>query len=416
MEVSRFRHLNISSRRSKCQGVTGPLAFLTLAVEEFQVPYFYTRRSLLVEAGAGASFQVRHIELNQDLYHHDERTDPGHPKKLRGISQLTKPTYQKGQWMISKHIAPASPAERESYALDRRAMDSARLFSISQEMRILSHEPLLQHKNIVDLVAFMWEKEVDEFGRRWPILVLRDASCGTLEDFFQLGPVSSDVSFGLAKDIARGLDALHNCGVVHGDLKLQNILVFESPTGGFFAQVSDFGLSTIVSDLDSDETDFIQLPGFSEPWEPPETYEDIPLEDLPKIDVYGFGLLFCGLMTQGRDVFENFKIGCSSDEFLYDFAAIRELKSKDTSMISFCQEFVQKGASYTSIELETVKSVLECSLYLEPGRRSFMCDLFKLLEPEQIKPEKNELETEAKRAESTNKMLVPFSLFHQIYC
>jgi serine/threonine protein kinase len=46
---------------------------------------------------------------------------------------------------------------------------------------------------------------------------------------------------GIALDIARGLSALHQCGVVHGDLKPANILAFLKPE--LHAKIADFSHS-----------------------------------------------------------------------------------------------------------------------------------------------------------------------------
>ena len=406
MEVSRFRHLNLSSQKLVSEGVTGPLAFLTLAVEELQVPYFYTRRSMLIEAGKGASFDVRHIELNHDVYRGD-KTEQGRPNKLHGLPRTTMPAHQKGQWIISKHIAPASAEEKAIYALDRKAMDASRLSDISKEMRILAHEPLLKHKNIVDLIAFMWETDVDEFGRRWPVLLLSDANCGTLSDFFRLDVASLPMCISLAKDVARGLNVLHSCDIVHGDLKFENILVFEGADGEFFAQISDFGLSTVMSDFTDPEVEVIQAPGFSEPWEAPECYDDVLVRDLPKTDIYAFGLLFCRLVMQGSDLFEEHKFVASTGEVEYDYAAIRKIKTSKLGMIHFAQKFIEESTCCNSDELSKFLAIIEKCLHLLPDHRESIDNLFAILAPEQAPLETSESGSE--QTKSTHELSVKVS-------
>ena len=51
----------------------------------------------------------------------------------------------------------------------------------------------------------------------------------------------------LCLDIARGLSALHQAGLVHGDLKAENVLVCSSPSRRYLAKISDFGFSVMVS-------------------------------------------------------------------------------------------------------------------------------------------------------------------------
>lgn len=53
----------------------------------------------------------------------------------------------------------------------------------------------------------------------------------------------------LCLDIARGLSALHRTGLVHGDMKAENVLVCSSPSRRYLAKISDFGFSVMVSVL-----------------------------------------------------------------------------------------------------------------------------------------------------------------------
>lgn len=55
------------------------------------------------------------------------------------------------------------------------------------------------------------------------------------------------------KDIARGMKYLHDNGIVHGDLKCDNVLLQSShvDTKGFTAKVADFGQSFFIRNLNS---------------------------------------------------------------------------------------------------------------------------------------------------------------------
>ena len=398
-----YYYTSTRSSRSRATRVTGPLSFLKLALEDLGIPFLYSRRSMAIEAGQGASFHVRHFDVDYDLYHHDEITAPGQPKGLRAISLLPSPTYPKGRWLVSKHLAPMSQDEREIYALDEQGIDAYKLEAISLEMRVLSHEPLRNHPNIVDVVAFMWEKRPDEFGRRWPILVLQDADCGTLSDFSQLDIVPLDsyaIALSIANDIASGLASLHACGVVHGDLKFENILIFEQLDGSFCAKISDFGLCSVAIDLVDAEVTAVRLPAFSRPWEAPEAYNDVLFEDLPLIDVYGFGLLLCRLMTGGLDIFEEFRkrdtaspgpmSPCNDvnmnedkegvvDQEEYDFDKIQKLKNEKHGMIDYAKAYLKLNSKAASAELETLFQVVECSLHHDPDSRRSIDDIRNLL-------------------------------------
>ncbi|KAH9208697.1 kinase-like domain-containing protein, partial [Leptodontidium sp. 2 PMI_412] len=45
----------------------------------------------------------------------------------------------------------------------------------------------------------------------------------------------------IALNIARGLSALHQCGVIHGDMKPENVLIFYKPE--LHAKIADFSHS-----------------------------------------------------------------------------------------------------------------------------------------------------------------------------
>jgi serine/threonine protein kinase len=414
----RYQYTSRRSLANRAARVTGPLSFLKLALEDLNVPFLYSRRSMSIEAGQGASFHVRHFDVGYDLYYHDEITAPGQPKGLRGISLLPSPTYPKGQWLVSKHIAPVSQEEREIYELDERGVGAYKLEAISLEMRVLAHKPLRTHPNIVDLVSFMWEKHPDELGHRWPILVLQDADCGTLSDFSQLDNAPLDslpVALSIANDIASGLESLHACGVVHGDLKFENILIFEQPDGSVCAKISDFGLCSVVTDLSDAEITTLRLPAFSRPWEPPEVYNDVLVENLPMIDVYEFGLLLCRLMTSGSDIFEQYRkrdaallehAGTHDDanmeedrkvpvdeavlnEEEYDFNEIWRLKNAEGGMIDYAKTYLKLNSKASSAELEKLLQVVECSLHLNPDCRDYVDDIRNLLPGKQIEEVEN---------------------------
>ena len=56
-----------------------------------------------------------------------------------------------------------------------------------------------------------------------------------------------DLKHLLCLDIARGLSSLHQAGLVHGDVKAENVLVCSSPSRRYLAKISDFGFSVVVS-------------------------------------------------------------------------------------------------------------------------------------------------------------------------
>ena len=83
-------------------------------------------------------------------------------------------------------------------------------------------------------------------------------------------------------------------GIIHGDIKPQNVLIFEDQPGRYTAKVMDFGYSTLFST----EKDLINMP-LSWPWAAPEWHHRgfLPSHAM-KMDVYSIGLLCLWLLCK----------------------------------------------------------------------------------------------------------------------
>jgi serine/threonine protein kinase len=124
------------------------------------------------------------------------------------------------------------------------------------------------------------------------------ADRGTLQDLFENSSAldfSSKLS--LFRDVAEGLQALHSCKVAHGDLKLQNILVYSNPQEAFTAKLSDVGGALL------DNPAGFQKPTGIPPWTAPEYKMERPREHLLLSDIYAWGLLFWRIILDGQDPF-----------------------------------------------------------------------------------------------------------------
>ena len=51
-----------------------------------------------------------------------------------------------------------------------------------------------------------------------------------------------------AQEVAKGMDYIHSCGIIHGDLKAGNVLLktHRIDRRGYIAKVADFGISICV--------------------------------------------------------------------------------------------------------------------------------------------------------------------------
>ncbi|KAF2462866.1 uncharacterized protein BDR25DRAFT_320419 [Lindgomyces ingoldianus] len=353
-----------TTRNTSSHSVSGPAEFIKLARDHLDLPYIYFKRALLQAVATGASFDVRFFDIDPG------NIGPDIKQRVGTSSQL-----KKGQWLVAKHIAPVIPEDLELIAVKDTNSDGVRLGSMVQEMRILAHKPFLSHPNIVNLLGFSWERNKDELGRRWPVLIMEAADGGSLKDFLELADSSIKspaFALSIALDIASGLEALHSCGVIHGDLKPDNILVFQVSKDTFRAKISDFGFACLTEDLKSEAPDdlaqHVSLPGFSPPWEAPEAGGDILLTNLSKVDVYGFGLLACYLAASGEDIFADLRLDTSDRTF--DFDRITSLKNDTQAMTQQAKQFVTSWLDIQSMEWNCFARIIDLTLNSSPKDRA----------------------------------------------
>lgn len=113
---------------------------------------------------------------------------------------------------------------------------------------------------------------------------------GTLADTLADGkPWPPERAVAFARDLARGLDAAHRAGVVHGDLKPGNVML--GPAGA--PKLTDFGLARVVGDLSLSLSEESGLKG-TPLWMAPEVVRgDRPTASS---DIWGFGVVLYQLL------------------------------------------------------------------------------------------------------------------------
>lgn len=135
---------------------------------------------------------------------------------------------------------------------------------LEREINILRD---VHHKNIVKL-SEVYEDDLNVY------LVLDYANGGDLyEDLNINNPYNERKASAIAKDVLEGLAYLHSKGIIHRDIKLENLLIvydidyhyiYRNHEGSSTIKISDFGLATQV-DPNELETQRCGSPGYAAP-------------------------------------------------------------------------------------------------------------------------------------------------------
>ena len=156
---------------------------------------------------------------------------------------------------VVKMLRGCPPGTEPSNYAHKNEYHERQLEAIVREVQVLLHPPLRQHRNVIDLLEFGFNTQGgqidDSADEKWqqmqPFLVMECAAEGNLRDFSVRNPSIDDETLrDLALDMVAGLEAIHACGIVHGDFKLDNVLVFKHPARGFWAKISDFSHSILT--------------------------------------------------------------------------------------------------------------------------------------------------------------------------
>jgi serine/threonine protein kinase len=151
--------------------------------------------------------------------------------------------------------------------------------SMAMELQILRNKFISNHPNVVQFLGVSW-KSVKE-GVLMPSFVLEAAETDLEQYLNNPKAVEYRKILGLAVDIVTGVRALHDVGIIHGDIKPANVLIFKDPQLKYVAKIADFGSSLLRADLNSP----MKLPFGSGFWQAPECRDHLDGDQLTKADV-----------------------------------------------------------------------------------------------------------------------------------
>ena len=177
------------------------------------------------------------------------------------------------------------PSQRVNYA------------SILLDLMVLSHEPVLNHPNIVSMLGLAWGDNGFPNSCEIPVPIIEHANLGNLADHQASHLLETSQKLSILRDVATGINFLHQCSIAHGDVKSENVLLFQDSRGEIAAKISDFGFAIL-----GDQGYFNFLPRGTLLWSAPEVkHRTLKTGEAPLSDIYSYGLLFWRVMIDGID-------------------------------------------------------------------------------------------------------------------
>ena len=141
----------------------------------------------------------------------------------------------------------------------------------------------LSHPNIVSI----YDRGETEDGTYY--IVMEYVPGGTLKDcILRKGPLSADTAAAVATQVAEALEEAHRNGVIHRDIKPQNILI----TDWGDVKVADFGIARAASSSMATETGWIMGTAH---YVSPEQVVGEPVS--PRSDLYSLGVVLYEMLT-----------------------------------------------------------------------------------------------------------------------
>lgn len=326
-----------------------------------------TKPDIRTVLGQGASFLVNGVELPRDY-----------------VDPATGTLFPQGMVLAYK---------RAVLSKDMSDPISDRIRVIFNELLTTCHPPLRSHPNIVKLhgIAFETEGPADALNAM-PVLVLEVAELGNLAEILETArkedrAIAFQDKLSLCIDIAHGLEILHACDIVHGDVKCENVLVFENDTDGrsdngfnLQCKLTDFGVSR--------HPDGGVSLGGSRPWQAPECSRGayFRIEAAKRTDIYSFGMLLWRVMFDG-DPFKfleqnnAFEAKNDKEKRTKRNEVIAALK-KDDRLVQHVYESLAVSERFDRFQIEMLSEVMSMTMALEPSRRELdLGRIIRLLTP-----------------------------------
>lgn len=142
--------------------------------------------------------------------------------------------------------------------------------------------------NIVDVTDF---GNTDDGGI---YMVMEWIEGSTLRDVLEAGPVHPMIALDIVAQVAQGLASAHLIGIVHRDVKPENIMVFPGPDNSMRVKILDFGVAKLAAPGQLRITRTGTIVG-TPAYISPEQARGLPVDE--RADIYSLGCILYELMT-----------------------------------------------------------------------------------------------------------------------
>jgi serine/threonine-protein kinase len=181
-----------------------------------------------------------------------------------------------GEVYRGMHEALQRPVAVKVVGVDAQAQDT--LDKLLLEARALAR---LEHPNIVHV----YDVGVQD-GLFY--IVMQYLEGRTVRELFdEMGAMPTDEVYAIIGDVAHGLGAMHHAGLLHRDLKHENIMV----ASGGKAKIMDFGVVRVAGAKDAYQGYVVG----TMPYIPPEIWLNRPAD--ARSDLYSLGVMLYSLLT-----------------------------------------------------------------------------------------------------------------------
>ncbi|KAL2570484.1 hypothetical protein GLYMA_18G244200v4 [Glycine max] len=205
-----------------------------------------------------------------------------------------------------------------------------------------------------EILRCIWSLFTMENGRFVYNLLMEFAPCGSLGDLIRKKPLSESQVRVYSRMLLKGLSLVHRFGVVHCDLKPDNILLFPSGEENdvdYQLKIADFGLSRTkdeVFDADFWKIKFRGSPFYMSP-------ESVMGRIETPLDIWSLGCMVIEMMT-GFPAWNHIP---TTRDLMFKLAFLKEAPPLPSGLSSLCQDFLNKCFVKDSAQRWTANMLLD---------------------------------------------------------